>query len=568
MSATTATVHNGIPGSDPVPDGPWTSLSATLVRAIPALQAVLTVAGVVALVAFLTAGPQGLPLPLFVVALAVPVLFTIAAAASTLWTLRQTSRGRVLAVIVDYLAFLTVFLLLLHFSGVFVGFDDLADVFGATLPWIGVALIAFMLGYVGDSAKRSQRAQDVIRYARMALLGIAGVGFLIAIDAVRGVVDLIVGTFTDPLRLGLAVISLVIFGFLAALWGRAGRTRFGATLGDSDVLDGVLFISPNFLGFLGFFAGPLVFSLYVSFTDWDAFSDPFFLGLQNYIDILALQFVVLDDPSVLLAPGLDQGFTEILRIGSIVIAAQDNLFWISLRNILVFSVIAIPLAVIPALFLASLLNARIRGIRVFRAIYFIPSVAGIVGIAIIWRQLLDQTVGWVNYAITVSVDTVNSVFGLAIADPKIGWLSDPVTALPVIAIVFAWTTVGFNAILFLAGLQGIPADLYEAATIDGANRWQRFKNITLPSVSATTFFVVATTTILALQLFTEPFVLKGLDPGGPNNATLTPVMYLYRSGFQNFEFGYASAVAWVLFALIFVFTIVQYRRQRDEAFGN
>ena len=166
------------------------------------------------------------------------------------------------------------------------------------------------------------------------------------------------------------------------------------------------------------------------------------------------------------------------------------------------------------------------------------------------------------------VDTLNSTFGLSIADPNIGWLSDPATALPVVAVVFAWTTVGFNSILFLAGLQGVPADLYEAATIDGANRWQRFRNITLPSVSATTFFVVATTSILAMQLFTEPFVLKGLDPGGPNNATLTPVMYLYESGFQNFEFGYASAVAWVLFALIFVFTIIQYRRQRDEAFGD
>jgi ABC-type sugar transport system permease subunit len=150
----------------------------------------------------------------------------------------------------------------------------------------------------------------------------------------------------------------------------------------------------------------------------------------------------------------------------------------------------------------------------------------------------------------------------------VGWLSDPATALAIIAVVFAWTTVGFNAILFLAGLQGIPADLYEAATIDGANRWQRFRNITLPSVAPTTFFVVATTTILAFQLFTEPYVLTSPNPGGPNNATLTPVMYLYNSGFKNFEFGYASAVAWVLFGIIFVFTIIQYRRQRAEAAGN
>jgi ABC-type sugar transport system permease subunit len=303
----------------------------------------------------------------------------------------------------------------------------------------------------------------------------------------------------------------------------------------------------------------------VSLSDWDAFSEPIFVGLQNYLDILALQVVVLDDPSVLLAPGLERGFSEVLRIGSVVIAAQDRLFWIALRNILVFCLIAIPMAVIPALFLASLLNSRVRGIRFFRAVYFIPSVAGIVGIAIIWQQLLDQSVGWINYGITSVIGFMNSTFGLSIEDPKIAWLNDPVTALPIIAVVFAWTTVGFNSILFLAGLQGVPADLYEAATIDGANRWQRFINITLPSVSATTFFVVATTTILAFQLFTEPFILTG---GGPNNATLTPVMYLYNAGFQNFEFGYASAIAWVLFGLIFIFTIVQYRRQRAEAFGN
>jgi ABC-type sugar transport system permease subunit len=567
MPVTTVDGSERRQGPEPAPDGLWSRASTLLVRAIPLVQAALTVFGGVAVIAFFAMGPQGLPLPLFAVALAVPLLFAIAAGVSTLWTYRRTSQGRVLAVVVDYLAFLMVFVLLLHFSGVFIGFDDLADVFGASLPWLVLALVAFVLGYLTDGVSQRPAVKAGVRYIRLILLGIAAVGFLWAIDAVHGAVELLLG-LTEPLILVLALASLVLFAFLAALWGTAGRIRFGASLKDSDILDGVLFISPNFLGFLVFFAGPLLFSLYVSLTDWDAFSDPIFLGVQNYLDILAIQVLVLDDPSVLLPPGLEQGFSEIARIGSIVIAAQDKLFWISLRNILVFCLIAIPMAVIPALFLASLLNARVRGIRMFRAIYFIPSVAGIVGVAIIWRQLLDQTVGWINYGITIVVDTVNSTFGLAIEDPNIGWLSDPVTALPVIAVVFAWTTVGFNSVLFLAGLQGVPADLYEAATIDGANRWQRFRNITLPSVSATTFFVVATTTILAMQLFTEPFVLKGLDPGGPNNATLTPVMYLYESGFQNFEFGYASAIAWVLFGLIFIFTIVQYRRQRAEAFGD
>jgi ABC-type sugar transport system permease subunit len=190
-------------------------------------------------------------------------------------------------------------------------------------------------------------------------------------------------------------------------------------------------------------------------------------------------------------------------------------------------------------------------------------------VAIIWKQLLDQTVGWINYGITLTVDFLNATLGLSLEDPRIAWLSDPVTALPIIAVVFAWTTVGFNSVIYLAGMQGIPGDLYEAATIDGANRWQRFIHITIPSVSATTFFVIATTTILAFQLFTEVWVLTGgvQPPGGPNNATMTPALYLYNSGFQNFEFGYASAIAWALFGIIFVFTLMQFRRQRAEARG-
>ena len=567
MTATVVGQPGAKPSQPPAPDTYWGRFAAVLVKGIPLLQVVLTIAGVVAFIALVVNGPEDLPLALFLAALAVPLLFSIAAGTSVLWTWQRTSRGRVMAVFVDYLAFLTVFLLLLHFSGVFVGFDDLADVFGAAIPWLVLALIGYLIGYVLDGLSHRPAVHQAVHYLRLGVLAVAGIGFLWAIDAMHGALELLRG-LGDPLRFGLAVASLVLFIFLIALWGRAGRLRFGATLTDSDVLDGVLLISPNFLGFLGFFAGPLLFSLYVSLTDWNAFSDPVFRGLGNYIDIISLQVLVLEDPSVFLPPGLEAGFSEIARVGSVVVAAKDKLFWISLRNIIVFCLIAIPLAVIPAIFLASLLNQHIRGIRVFRAIYFIPAVAGVVGIALIFRGLLDQTVGWINYLITISVDTLNSVFGLALVDPKIGWLSDPLTALPMVAVVFAWITIGFNTVLFLAGLQGVPADLYEAATIDGANRWQKFRNITLPSVSATTFFVVATTAILAMQVFTEAWVLKGLDPGGPNNATLTPVMYLYETGFQNFEFGYASAVAWVLFGLIFIFTIVQYRRQRAEAFGE
>lgn len=537
-----------------------------LVVIAPMLQGVLAVLGVAAAAAIVLAGPVGLPLPIFLFVLAVPVSFALVAGMSAIGTARRTARGRVLAIVIDYLAFLGVFLFLLHLSGVYVGMDDLADTFGLGLPWMGLALVAFLLGYVVDLV-RDPASHRTVALARSGLGAVAGIGFLVAVGAPQGIFDFALGLL-DPLRLTLTVAALILLAFLLAMWGPAGKRRYGADQRDGDILNGILLVSPNLLGFLGFFAGPLLFSLYVSLSEWDAFSQPVFVGLQNYIDIVSLQFVVVDDPTVALAPGVQQGFTEVLRVGTVVVAAKDKLFWISLRNILLFALIAIPLAVGPALLLASLLNSKIRGVRFFRAIYFIPSVAGVVGIAIIWKQLLDATIGWVNYLITLTVDFLNSTFGLAMVDPKIGWLSDPVTALPAIAIVFAWTSVGFNSVLFLAGLQGIPADLYEAASIDGANRWQRFRSITLPSVAPTTFFVVATSTILALQLFTEPYVLTSPNPGGPNNATLTPVMYLYNSGFRNFEFGYASAVAWVLFGLIFVFTLVQYRRQRGDAVGD
>ena len=568
MSVQTADPRRSALPAVPSPRDPLGGPKRGLLTLVPVLQGILTVVGVGAVMALLLAGDLGLPLPLFLFVLALPALFALAAGASTLWTLRRTARGRVVAIIVDYLAFLTAFLLLLHLQGVFVGFGDLADVFAASLPWMAVGLVAYLIGYTTEWTAKRPTATRVITVTRYGLFAVAGIGFLAAIDAVHGALELLRG-LADPVNLGLAVVSLVVLAFVIALWGNEGRIRFGATLSDNELLDGVMLISPNLLGFLGFFAGPLLFSLYVSLTDWDAFSDPLFVGFENYLELLSVQFLWLSDPSVLLPTEMNEGFSEVFRLGPLMMAAKDKLFWLALRNIFVFCVIAIPLAVIPALFIASLLNTRVRGIRVFRTIYFIPTVAGIVGVAIIWKQLLDQTVGWINYGITLTVDFLNGTLGLSLQDPRIPWLSDPVTALPIIAIVFAWTTVGFNSVIYLAGMQGIPGDLYEAATIDGANRWQRFIHITIPSVSATTFFVIATTTILAFQLFTEVWVLTGgvQPPGGPNNATMTPALYLYNSGFQNFEFGYASAIAWALFGIIFVFTLMQFRRQRAEARG-
>lgn len=543
-------------------EGPIDRVRGALAAFAPALQAILAVAGLLVTVGLVVAGPQGLPLPVFLFIVAVPVLFTVASAMATVRLLQRRSFGRVLAMIVDYLVVLGGVLVLLGIQGIYLGIDDLADTFANGLPWLGLALISFLVTPLVEAAGRRSGGR-LARRVQLAVFGVAVVGFLVSVGAPQGVVDFIAG-LTDPASIALTIGVGIVLAFLWALAGSAGRVRYGATLRDTETVNGFLFASPNVLGFLAFFAGPLLFSLYVSFSEWDAFSPPVFIGLQNYIDLLSVQVLVLADPTVALPPGLNPGFTEVLRIGSVVVAAQDSLFWISLRNIIYFTLIAMPLSVIPALFLATLLNSRVRGVRFFRALYFIPSVAGVVGVALIWKSLLDQSVGWVNYLITSVVGFLNGTFGLSIDDPQIGWLSDPATALPAVAVVFAWTLVGFNAVLFLAGLQGIPPDLYEAAEIDGANRWQRFRNVTVPMVAPTTFFVVATTAILCLQLFTEPYVLTSPNPGGPSNATLTPVMYLYNVGYQQFEFGYASAVAWVLFALIFGFTLIQYRRQRRE----
>lgn len=194
--------------------------------------------------------------------------------------------------------------------------------------------------------------------------------------------------------------------------------------------------------------------------------------------------------------------------------------------------------------------------------YFIPSVAAVVGVALIWRWLYNSAVGWINYAITGAVDVVNTIGGSELlVDPQIGWLSDTSVALLAVVIIASWQWLGFNTILYLAGLQGIPGVLYEAAQVDGAGALTRFRRLTVPLLAPTTFFVLTTTTIQAMQIFDQVYVLTN-PPGGPGTSTLTIVLYLYNQGFRNFRQGYAAAIAWVLFFLIFAATIFQFQRQR------
>jgi len=470
--------------------------------------------------------------------------------------------GRLLSVVVNYLLFLVCFVGLLQHNGVFTGLDALGETFTRGVPFLAVAVLAFVGTGFGDGEGLSATVRRMSRLVAV----VAVVGLLLAVGLVPGLLTFVRRTAT-PVGL-LLLVGIVIGAYLTWRAMQPDVARLvGTTEHQGRTITGLLFVSPNVLGFLAFFAGPLLFSLYVSFNAWDAFADPEWIGLGNYIEMLSLDVTTVTDGRAT----FPEGYQELGRVGSVAFGARDVLFWTSLLNILVFSLVAIPLSVIPALFLATALNSKVPGIRLFRAIYFVPSIAGVVAVALIWKQLYDATVGWINYLLVLATDVWNALPLLPEATaPQPQWLSDANIALFSLIIVFAWQYIGFNTVLYLAGLQGIDNSLHEAAMLDGANRWQRFRNVTIPGLKETTFFVVASTGILALQLFGESVVLFSRSTpvgAGPENSTLTPVVYLYEQGFRRFDQGYASAVAWVLFVLIFVFTFIQFQRQREQVGG-
>ncbi len=278
-----------------------------------------------------------------------------------------------------------------------------------------------------------------------------------------------------------------------------------------EAVVGYLFLLPNLIGLLIFLAGPLVVSAYDSFTAADAFkTDAPFIGLDNYA-----------------------------------YAINDETFRQAVGNTLTFLLGFLPLSILPALGLAVLLNSHIRGKTVFRTIFFLPVVASVVGVALLWRWLFQYDFGPVNQLLRL--------FGLA----KIHWLETPEWAMITVVIVAAWQAIGYNMVLFLAGLQGIPKQLYEAAVMDGATEWQQFRRITLPMLTPATFFVVITSLIKGLQVFSEPATM--FNGGSPANSALTVVWELYLEGFRYFKLGHASAMAWLLFLAIFAVTLVQFR---------
>lgn len=492
----------------------------------------------------------------------------LASAGAGLWLWRRTQRGRLLSLAIDYLLLVACVVSVLHLTGVFLALDALADNFANGLPFLGLLLVGYLIHSAGDRYADNPHRERRLRQVGGWVMALAFVLTLVALGLLNGLLVWF-GRLLDPGVLGVLG-GAVLAG--SALW-LAWQPRLAQALGErashAELINGYLFLSPNLLGFLAFFAGPLLISLYLSFTNSDAVSPPQWIGAQNYIDILGLTLVPLTSADQLAREALDiNRYSELTRfaLGNqfYLLGATDKLFWVALGNTLTFVVLAVPLSVIPALLLANLLNTNLPGMKFFRAIYFIPSVAAVVGISLIWQLLYNASVGYINYGIASSIDLLNQIFGFTLANPNIRWLSDSRTALLAMVIVSAWQTMGFNTVLFLAGLQNVPTALYEAATVDGAGAWAKFWNVTLPMLAPTTFFVVTTTTIQAMQVFEQVFILMN-PPEGPNNATLTIVLYLYRNGFQNFRQGYGAALAWLVFVLIFGLTLFQFQRQRHSS---
>jgi ABC-type sugar transport system permease subunit len=536
-----------------------------ILRVTMTWHVVLLLAGVIGLAITLSGGIK-LEGWLRAVVAVIVTLFAAGNGAALVTLARLKHRGRVLSLLISYLAFLFCFLGMLNLLGVFTGIDALAGTFGRGLPFLGVVFTGYLIGAAGDrSENRTPRHRMWFSRTAKAVMAVGFISFLLAVGLLPGSLALLKG-FGNLLTLGLGVGAAASAVMLWMMWRAPTAQALGATIRDSEMLDGLMFLSPNLLGFLLFFAGPLLFSLYVSFTNWDAFGAKQWVGLHNYAVMFHIAVAPLSSANQPFSAAMDVTvFDELFRLNMFgqnwVVGAEDRLFWISIGNTLMFGLMSVPLSVAPALLVANMLNTRLRGMTFFRAVYFLPSIAAVVGVALIWRWLYNSTVGWINYLISTGLAGVGALLHTSIADPKIGWLSDANVALLAVVIVAAWQWVGFNTVLFLAGLQSIPGDLYEAAIVDGAGVWDKFWKITVPMLAPTTFFVISTTTINATQLFDQVFVLTN-PPGGPGTSTLTTVLYLYQNGFQNFRQGYASAIAWMLFLLILGLTLIQFQRQR------
>ncbi len=222
-----------------------------------------------------------------------------------------------------------------------------------------------------------------------------------------------------------------------------------------------------------------------------------------------------------------------------------------MQNSAYYTLLSVPFGMVVSLLVAIVMNQKLRGTYLFRTLFFMPVISSWVAVSVIWITLLDPQAGILNYVLR------------SIGFAPVNWLGDPLTAMPSIVLISVWKGLGFSMVIWLAGLQAIPQELIEAAAIDGASRLQSFRHITLPLLAPTTFFLAVTGVIGALQVFSSIYVITG---GGPRGSTDVAVYRIYLRAFQEFDFGYASSQAWVLFAVIFTLTLMQvwFRRRRGS----
>lgn len=282
-----------------------------------------------------------------------------------------------------------------------------------------------------------------------------------------------------------------------------------------EILFALIFLLPNFVCFFSFTLFPILASFLLSFTRWDILSTPVFVGIGNYMEL----------------------FTE------------DPVFLQVLKNTLLFTILTVPATVVLSLLVAVGLNTSLKGRNVYRIAFFLPLISSSVIVAALWKWLLVPDFGLVNYCLS----------WIGISGPN--WLTDAVWALPAISFVSVWKSLGFNMVIYLAGLQGIPDTYYEAVEIDGGGALSKFFHITLPLLSSTTFFVFIMSIISSFQSFD---LIRLMTDGGPGRSTSVLSHYLYQSAFSYFKMGYASAISYILFGLVLVITCIQFAIQKRE----
>lgn len=306
------------------------------------------------------------------------------------------------------------------------------------------------------------------------------------------------------------------------VWGRYMLNRLpiiGELLSMSErrrneALAGYLFIAPWLIGFVVFFLGPILASAFLSFTEWNIVGDPEWVGLDNYVQIFE----------------------------------RDTRFAKSVEVTLTYAIIYLPIETVLGIGLAILMNQKLKGIGVFRTLFYMPSVVPQVAAALVWVWMLNARYGVVN----TLLDTVN------ISGPN--WLGNPFYILPSLILIALWG-VGGSAVIYLAGLQNIPATLYEAATVDGASAWQKFWRVTLPLLTPTIFFQLVLGLIGVFQTFTPAYIAAG-ESGGPLQAGLFYMLYIFNRGFVSLKMGYASALAWIMTIFILILTVMVLRSSK------